>query len=90
MKYIINFTLIIILLSSCERYKPIYETKKTTINAKSVKKVKGSYRFILSFSDGESEYCSFEEYNKYKIGDTLYWKREKNIFNNWILNDQKQ
>ena len=70
------------------REKPMeYETKQTIINVKAKVKVEGSDKFILSFSDGSSEYCSFGEYNKYKIGDTLCWKREKDFFGMWYVED---
>jgi len=69
--------LVAVFLIGCKERPKQYETKQTVINAKAIVKVKGTDKFILSFSDGESEYCSFGEYNKYKVGDTLCWKREK-------------
>ena len=77
--------LVAVFFIGCKKHKPVYETKKTIVNAKAIVKVDGTDKFILSFSDGESEYCSFGEYNKYKVGDTLCWKREKGWF--WVVED---
>jgi hypothetical protein len=76
-----------VFLVGCKEQPKYYETKKTVVNAKAIVKVEGTDKFILSFSDGESEYCSFGEYNKYKIGDTLCWKREKDFFGMWYVED---
>ena len=79
--------LVAVFFVGCKEKPMEYETKKTIINAKANVKVDGSDKFILSFSDGDSEYCSFGEYTKYKIGDTLCWKREKHFFGTWYVED---
>ena len=79
--------LVAVFFVGCKEHPKQYETKQTIINAKAKVKVDGSDKFILSFSDGDSEYCSFGEYNKYEIGDTLYWKREKDFFGMWFVED---
>jgi len=79
--------LVAVFLVGCKEYKPTYETKQTVVNAKAIVKVDGTDKFILSFSHGESEYCSFGEYNKYKVGDTLCWKREEDFFGTWFVED---
>ena len=81
--------LLSLLFISCKEQKMEYETKQTVINAKAIVKVDGSDKFVLSFSDGESEYCSFGEYNKYNVGDTLLWKREKHFFGVWYVIKEK-
>lgn len=77
--------LVVVFFVGCKEKPMEYETKQTIVNAKAIVKVEGTDKFILSFSDGESEYCSFGEYNKYKIGDTLCWEREKGWL--WYLVD---
>jgi len=79
--------LVAVFFVGCKEKPMEYEIKQTIINAKANVKVDGSDKFILSFSDGDSEYCSFGEYTKYKIGDTLYWKREKHFFGTWYVED---
>lgn len=79
--------LVVVFFVGCKEKPMQYETKQTVINAKANVKVDRSDKFILSFSDGDSEYCSFGEYTKYKIGDTLYWKREKHFFGMWFVED---
>jgi len=79
--------LVAVFFVGCKEKPMEYETKQTIINAKAKVKVDGSDKFILSFSDGDSEYCSFGEYNKYKVGDTLCWKREKHFFGTWYVED---
>ena len=79
--------LVAVFFVGCKEKPMQYETKQTVINAKERVKVDGSDKFILSFSDAESEYCSFGEYTKYKIGDTLCWKREKHFFGMWYVED---
>lgn len=79
--------LVAVFFVGCKEKPMRYETKQTVINAKAIVKVEGTDKFILSFSDGKSEYCSFGEYNKYKVGDTLYWKREKDFFGMWYVED---
>lgn len=71
----------------CKETPKQYETKQTVVNAKAIVKVKGTDRFILSFENGQSEYCSFGTYNKYKVGDTLCLRREKEIFSMWFIED---
>ena len=79
--------LVAVFFVGCKEKPMEYETKQTIINAKAIVKVEGTDKFILSFDNGESEYCSFGEYNKYKIGDTLCWKREKYFFGVWFVED---
>ena len=79
--------LVAVFFVGCKEHPKQYETKQTIINAKAKVKVDGSDKFILSFENGESEYCSFGEYNKYEIGDTLFWKREKDFFGMWFVED---
>ena len=79
--------LVAVFFVGCKEHPKQYETKQTIINAKAKVKVDGSDKFILSFENGESEYCSFGEYNKYEIGDTLCWKREKGFFGMWFVED---
>ena len=79
--------LVAVFFVGCKEHPKQYETKQTIINAKAKVKVYGSDKFILSFENGESEYCSFGEYNKYEIGDTLCWKREKDFFGMWFVED---
>ena len=76
-----------VFLVGCKERPKQYETKQTIVNAKAIIKVEGTDKFILSFDNGESEYCSFGEYNKYKVGDTLCWKREKDFFGMWYVED---
>lgn len=82
-RFLILFSLL--LLMSCKEQKMKYEHKQTVVNTKAKIKVDGNDKFILSFSDGESEYCSFGEYTKYKVGDTLHWEREKQFFGMWYV-----
>ena len=84
---LVKMLLVAVFLVGCKEHKPIYENKQTVVNAKAIVRVDGTDKFILSFSDGESEYCSFGEYNKYKTGDTLCWKREKDFFGKWYVED---
>lgn len=77
--------LVAVFFVGCKEKPKQFETKQTIINAKAIVKVEGTDKFILSFHNGESEYCSFGEYNKYKIGDTICWKREKDWF--WYVID---
>ena len=79
--------LVAVFFVGCKKKTLEYETKQNIINAKAKVKVEGSDKFILSFSDGESEYCSFGKYNRYKVGDTLHWKREKDFFGMWYVED---
>ena len=79
--------LVAVFFFGCKEKPMEYETKQTIINAKAKVKVNGSDKFILSFNDGDSEYCSFGEYNKYKVNDTLCWKREKHFFGMWYVVD---
>jgi hypothetical protein len=79
--------LVAVFLVGCKEHEVIYEYKQTIVNAKAVVKVEGTDKFVLSFTNGESEYCSFGDYNKYKVGDTLCWKREKDFFGMWYVED---
>lgn len=79
--------LLTVFLIGCKDKPMQYETKQTIVNAKANVKVDGSDKFILSFSDGDSEYCSFGDYTKYKVGDTLCWRREKHFFGMWYIQD---
>lgn len=94
MKNEIKFTVQILLtamllLIGCVE-KPIkYETRQSTVNAKKIIKNEGSDIFILSFTNGKSEYCSYENYTKYNIGDTICWKREKAFISMWFIEDCK-
>ena len=79
--------LVAVFFVGCKEKPKQYETKQTIVNAKAIVKVEGTDKFILSFDNGESEYCSFGAYNKYKVGDTLCWKREKGFFGMWFVED---
>lgn len=73
---LVKMLLVTVFFVGCKEHLRVYEYKQTIVNSKIIIQIEGSDRFILSFTDGESEYCSFGEYTKYKIGDTLCWKRE--------------
>ena len=79
--------LVAVFFVGCKEHPKQYETKQTIVNAKAVVTVDGTDKFILSFENGESDYCSFGVYNKYKVGDTLCWKREKDFFGMWFVED---
>lgn len=77
--------LLVAVFYSCKQNPVEYEYKQTVINAKAIIKKDCDDKFIISFTNGQSEYCSFGQYNKYQIGDTLCWEREKGWM--WYLVD---
>jgi hypothetical protein len=71
--------LVAVFMVGCKEIPKEYEYKKTVLKAKDKVLDDGTDRFVLGFTNGETEYCSYGQFHQYSVGDTLCWKRENGL-----------
>lgn len=80
-----NIILALLLINGCAQ-KP--QIKEVSLIGKEVIQYDGKEVFILALEDGDSQYVDFEEYNKYKKGDTIrFWREENSTV--WKITNKK-
>lgn len=74
-------------LYSCEQRPVEYEVKKRIVKDKTIDTYNGSTRYNIAFKDGSCEAFDFGLYTKYEIGDTICFKRKKDMWGFWYVED---
>ena len=61
---------------ACSNYCEIQQTKRKTVTVvakQEIYRAGNGTRWVIAFSDGDSEICDFGEYSRYNVGDTVNW-----------------
>ena len=72
-------------LYSCEQRPVEYEIKQQIVKDKTIDLKNGSTRYNIAFNDGSCEFFSFGLYTKFEINDTICFKRKKDMWGFWYI-----